>query len=92
MSEILANAFTHGIGSGDGWVRIDVRRRNREGPSITVEDSGTGHDGAATNGLGILLVRNLARQVGISATPYPGPGSRWELLLPESALVADEPA
>jgi PAS domain S-box-containing protein len=92
MSEILANAFTHGIGSGDGWIRIDVRGREGEGPSITVEDSGSGHTGAATRGLGFLLVRNLARQVGMEVVSHAGPGGRWELLLPQSALAADEPA
>jgi PAS domain S-box-containing protein len=91
MSEILANAFAHGIGSRAGQVRISVRQRRGDGPLITVEDSGAGRDATAPDGLGILLVRNLARQVGITALLRPGPGARWELSLPASALAADDP-
>ena len=91
VSEILANSFAHGIGSAEGWVRIQVEQRGTDGPRILVEDSGAGFQEKVTKGLGMLLVRNLARQVGIGATLLPGPGSRWELLLPASALVADDP-
>ena len=92
-AEILGNAFQHGIGPEGGTLTISAMSTNDAGPVLTITDSGPGVGADAQGtGLGLLLIRSLARQGGIKATLAPGAGSRWELRLPRSALVADEAA
>lgn len=92
-AEILGNAFQHGIGVEGGTLTITSMSTNDAGPILTITDSGPGVASEETGtGLGLLLIRSLARQGGIKATLSPGRGARWELRLPRSALAADEAA
>lgn len=90
--EILSNSFTHAFGQdGRGRIAIHVDIDPATGrPLITFADDGPGlppGTSKSTSGIGLLLVRNLARQGGIDLTIEEGQGGRHLLLLPQRALT-----
>ncbi|EWY38512.1 hypothetical protein N825_13285 [Skermanella stibiiresistens SB22] len=96
VAELIGNSLAHAFTSSGGAVEINITGRRRV-TGITVSDDGIGLDDARTatrKGLGLLLVRTLARQIGArlcflsSGTPDAPTGHRGtsvEILLPWAA-------
>jgi two-component system, sensor histidine kinase PdtaS len=94
--EILSNSFTHAFEASEltGRIAIHIAIEPETGrPQITFADDGPGlPTGSARRmeGIGLLLVRNLARQGGIDLTIEDGPGARHVLLLPSRSLTGGD--
>lgn len=71
VSELVTNALKHAFAEGEGGT-IYVRFERPEGgvTSLSVEDSGRGLVGGGEDGLGALIVKQLARQFGGSEPEY----------------------
>jgi PAS domain S-box-containing protein len=84
VAELLSNAFNHAFEGGYGCVTITVESGQDGSARIVIHDSGPGFDENAvgTGGIGLVLVRNFARQADIAVTLDEGPGARWTLALP----------
>ncbi len=89
IHEVLANALRHGF-PDDRMGAIDVRL---EAPGnhrvVTVSDNGTGFGSDRRRGIGEMLVRTLAVQLGaeVAWTSNPGAGTTFTLEFDEQALV-----
>jgi two-component system, sensor histidine kinase PdtaS len=92
-AEILSNAYGHAFPDGSGRIAIHVSLDAATGrPRVVFCDDGPGFPGQPKDsfqGIGMLLIRNLARQGAIALTIEPGPGARHDLLLPRRALAED---
>ncbi|MFO1148397.1 MAG: histidine kinase dimerization/phosphoacceptor domain -containing protein [Alsobacter sp.] len=92
-AEILSNAYGHAFPEGTGRIAIHVSLDPETGrPRVTFCDDGpgfAGHPSESAQGIGMLLIRNLARQGSIALTIEPGPGARHDLLLPRRAIVGE---
>lgn len=96
-AEIISNSFTHAIApEGVGRIVVHVGIDPQTGrPQITLADDGPGlppGSSRRTEGIGLLLVRNLARQGNIDLVMEDGRGARHVLLLPARSLTANEGA
>jgi PAS domain S-box-containing protein len=91
MAEVMSNCFRHAFSDGGGRIDIAVELdQSTMLPTIRVSDTGPGFpapDQVNTDGIGLLLARNLARQGNIRLSSQPGPGARHELSLPAHALA-----
>jgi two-component system, sensor histidine kinase PdtaS len=94
-AEILSNSYNHAFPDGVGRVSVHVALDPASGrPRVTFADDGEGlpaPNGAPEQGIGMLLIRNLARQGAITLTIEPGPGAHHDLLLPRRSLAAEPP-
>jgi two-component sensor histidine kinase len=85
VAELVANALRHGFPDRDGGtveVRVEGEPRAER---IVVQDNGAGMDRAAAAercGLGLLLVRSLARQIGAQVRLERRDGTAAEIVLP----------
>lgn len=95
-AEIITNSFQHAFGPDGGRVLIHVSRDDATGrPRVSFADDGPGlpaDAGTRVEGIGLLLVRNLARQGAIRHDNVQGPGTRHELLLPLKSIAAESSA
>lgn len=88
LAELTANAFRHGLASEGGALAVQVGRTPMGRVSVTMEDNGGGFDAeeaARTPGIGLKLVRNLARQGHIDVACETRAGARWTIVLPSEA-------
>lgn len=86
VSELVTNAVKHAFDEGQGGT-IAVRFERPEGGMtlLTVEDNGKGLVGGGQDGLGALIVKQLARQFGGGEPEYrerPGGGTSVTVQLP----------
>ncbi len=87
VSELVTNALKHAFSEGQaGTVSIRFERPDGGVTSLTVEDNGAGiATGDGHEGLGALIVKQLARQFGGSEPEYvarPGGGTAITVRLP----------
>jgi two-component sensor histidine kinase len=85
--EAMTNAFKHAFtdsGAG-GWIRISLVQASEEMLAFTIEDNGTGADGASSRGIGKRLMTAFARQVGgtLEVKPRTGGGTCVTLTFPD---------
>ncbi len=94
VSELLINALEHGVGNPttgcSGKVRIRLARPQATVCEISVTDDGRGMPEDARRGvetgLGLRLVRMLARRLNGSLTPVDAPGTGFRLRFPLSVV------
>jgi two-component sensor histidine kinase len=85
VAELVGNALRHGFPDRDGGtveVRVEGEPRAER---IVVQDNGAGMDhstAAERRGLGLLLVRSLARQLGAQVRLERRNGTVAEIVLP----------
>ena len=91
LAELTANAFDHAFSNGSGALRIGIDRTPLGRLSVSLNDSGPGldPDPAHKGGIGLKLVRNLARQGHIDLSNDAGPGARWTLVLPTDLPMSE---
>lgn len=86
VSELVTNALKHAFSEGQaGTVSIRFERPDGGVTSLTVEDNGSGISTGGHEGLGALIVKQLARQFGGSEPEYrarPGGGTAITVRLP----------
>ncbi|HEV7371296.1 PAS domain S-box protein [Arenibaculum sp.] len=92
LNELITNAFKHAFPADrDGRVRVRLRRLGDDGAvRLTVEDDGigTGEDGdAGAKGIGMTLIRVLARQIDAEIRFEAGEGTSVVVDLPASACA-----
>ncbi len=86
LNELITNAYKYAFAQREGWLRIAFREEGSDQYSLTVEDNGRGMpEGSGTDwkeGVGLRLVRGLARQLeGVCEIgPRPGGGTRVQLV------------
>ncbi|GGH26856.1 hypothetical protein GCM10007036_34980 [Alsobacter metallidurans] len=88
LAELTANAFRHGLAAQGGSLSVQVGRSPMGRITVTMEDNGEGFDAdeaAKTTGIGLKLVRNLARQGHIDIACDSRAGARWTMTLPTEA-------
>ncbi len=66
LSEVLTNAIKHGFADGRGGTLTLTGRRDGDQAAIVISDDGPGlgTNNTASSGLGAMLIKRLARQVG----------------------------
>ncbi|WP_417308261.1 sensor histidine kinase [Devosia sp.] len=96
VSELVTNALKHAFTAdrpGQIWIRLLVEGEG--GPQLVVEDDGVGFSGdsppAGSNGLGSVVIVQLARPFGGVPTyaPREGGGTQATVPLPKLAPAAD---
>ncbi len=90
VSELVTNALKHAFAEGEGGI-IYVRFERPAGgvTLLTVEDNGKGLTGGGQDGLGAVIVKQLARQFGGGEPSYrerPGGGTSISVQLPRLDL------
>ncbi len=88
-NELVTNALRHGFaGRGEGRLAVALRMPDEGGILLEVTDDGVGPaatpDEGASGGLGIGLVRRLARQIGAEVAWGPGEhgGTKCQIRVP----------
>lgn len=86
LNELVTNSIKHAFSPGQaGCIRVRVEGNAGTGMTVSVADDGIGIPERAGSGgrtgLGMRLVRRLARQAGASIEWMPGPGTLVRLLL-----------
>lgn len=92
LNELITNAFKHAFPEDrDGRVRVRLRRLGKEGAvRLAVEDDGIGAGeggDAGAKGIGMTLIRVLARQIDAEIRFEAGEGTSVVVDLPASACV-----
>ena len=95
VTEAVSNAFKHAFPDGASG-RIEVRLEHDErGMRLTVADDGVGLGSPRRpEGMGVTLMRMLAKQVGGALSVIEGKGTRLELAMPllDASRVRPTPA
>lgn len=75
-NELLTNAFKHAFGGGPGkiWLRLDALPDGRL--EFCVEDDGPGFANESSKGLGMVIARGLAGQIGGELRIEPARGAK----------------
>ena len=80
-NELVANSLEHAFGDGSGRIVVALDRTEDGRARLVVADNGAGMP-ARPRGMGLNLVRRLARQLGGRLELKQADGTRWELELP----------
>lgn len=80
-NELVANSLEHAFGDGAGRIMVVLERSQDGRARLVVADNGAGMP-ARPRGMGLNLVRRLARQLGGRLELKQADGTRWELELP----------
>lgn len=84
LTEAVSNAFKHAFPEGkSGTIEVQLRREG-DRARLIVSDDGVGLPGGdeAAGGMGVTLMRMLAKQLGGSLTLVEGAGTRLEVEFP----------
>lgn len=86
-NEMVTNTLRHAFASrSEGQLKVLLQPRDKQGVVLEIADDGVGPTGAEseTPGLGIGLVRRLARQIGAEVAFGRGKdgGTRWRVTVP----------
>lgn len=84
VAELVANATRHAYpGNRSGAVRVTSRRASETAWTIVVSDDGIGlGDNPPTGAVGLMLARELARQIDGSLVAEGERGTTWKLSIP----------
>jgi two-component sensor histidine kinase len=89
VSELVTNAVKYAYAPDRGGViAVRLLREGTNDERLVVADDGRGlpDEGERADGLGMGLVRSMVAQLGGELAIRPGPGARFEIVLPKGAL------
>lgn len=84
VAELVSNSLEHGFqGREHGSIRIEIRRQPDEQVLLTIRDDGhglpEGFDLASVRSLGLLVARNLSKQIGATFSMQSVQGTKSEI-------------
>ena len=90
VNEIVSNAVKHAFPEGQqGYVRVSLHRRG-DAVVLTVQDNGVGDPGHGGNGIGKMLIKALARQLGGDVETSTDAGTTVRVAVPAKAFLTDQ--
>jgi two-component sensor histidine kinase len=83
VNELLANSYEHAFTGPAGSIEVSLQHKEGEAHAVlTIGDDGSGLAEAATDSVGLALVRRLVTRIKGSLEVRAERGTKWSITLP----------